>query len=85
MREMEVQSLGQKDPLEKGMGTTSMSFSDKNTGLKEILRFPPPRDLPYPGIEAATPALAGEFFTTEPPWKPMWSYLETRYDLLLTP
>ena len=34
------------------------------------LPFPPPGDLPNPGIEPATPALAGGFFTTEPPGKP---------------
>ena len=27
----------------------------------------PPGDLPNPGIEPASPALAGGFFTTEPP------------------
>ena len=31
------------------------------------LTFPPPGDLPDPGIEPASPALAGGFFTTEPP------------------
>ena len=31
------------------------------------LPFPPPGDLPKPGIEAASPTLAGRFFTTEPP------------------
>ena len=31
------------------------------------LPFPPPGDLPDPGIEPASPALAGGFFTTEPP------------------
>ena len=30
------------------------------------LPFPPPGDLPDPGIEPASPALAGGFFTTEP-------------------
>ena len=30
------------------------------------LPFPSPRDLPNPGIEPASPALAGGFFTTEP-------------------
>ena len=30
----------------------------------------PSRDLSYPGIEPASPALAGGFFTTEPPGKP---------------
>ena len=31
------------------------------------LPFPTPGDLPDPGIKAAFPALAGGFFTTEPP------------------
>ena len=31
--------------------------------------FPPPEDLPNPGIEPASPALAAGFFTTEPPRK----------------
>ena len=34
------------------------------------LPFPPPGDLPDSGIKPVTPALAGEFFTTEPPEKP---------------
>ena len=34
------------------------------------LPFPSPRYLPDPGIEPASPALAGRFFTTEPPGKP---------------
>ena len=37
------------------------------------LPFPPPGDLPNPGIKPtsfASPALAGRFFTTEPPGKP---------------
>ena len=33
------------------------------------LSFPPLGDLPNPGIELASPALAGGFFTTEPPGK----------------
>ena len=36
------------------------------------LPFPPPGDLPDPGIEPMPPALAGEFFTTQPPGKPIW-------------
>ena len=35
--------------------------------------FPPPGDLPNPGIKPRSLALAGEFFTTEP-WKPMCRY-----------
>ena len=31
------------------------------------LPFPPPRDLPNPGIEPMLPAWAGGFFTAEPP------------------
>ena len=33
------------------------------------LPFPPPRDLPDPGIEPASPALAGGFFTTSATWE----------------
>ena len=32
------------------------------------LPFPSPGDLPNPGMEPASPALAGRFFTTEPQW-----------------
>ena len=35
--------------------------------------FPPPGDLPNSGIEPVSPALAGRFFTTEPPGKP-WKW-----------
>ena len=33
------------------------------------LPFPSPGDLPDPGIEPMSPALAGRFFTTETPVK----------------
>ena len=33
--------------------------------------FPPSGDLPDPGIEPSSPVLAGGFFTTEPPGKPL--------------
>ena len=35
------------------------------------LLFPPPGDLPDPRIEPESPALAGGFFITEPPVKPI--------------
>ena len=35
------------------------------------LPFPSPGDLPDPGIEPASPTMAGEFLTTEPPGKPL--------------
>ena len=38
------------------------------------LPFPSPGDLPNPGIKPSSPALAGGFFTTEPPGKPMYIY-----------
>ena len=49
----------------------SMGFSRQEywSGLS----FPPPGDLPDPGMEPTSlmcPALAGGFFTTEPPGKP---------------
>ena len=34
------------------------------------LPYPSPGDIPDPGIEPTSPALAGGFFTTEPPGKP---------------
>ena len=47
----------------------SMGFSQEHwSGLL----FPPPGDLPNPGIEPTSPALAGEFITTEPPGKRHW-------------
>ena len=35
---------------------------------------PSPRELPDPGIDPVSPALAGIFFTTEPPGKPIVLY-----------
>ena len=36
------------------------------------LPFPPPVNLPDSGIKPASPELAGEFFTTVPPGKPIY-------------
>ena len=38
---------------------------------RSVLPFPPPGDLSKPGIEPASPALAGRFLTAEPPEKPL--------------
>ena len=35
------------------------------------LPYPSPGDLPDPGIKPASPALAGRFFSIEPPGKPI--------------
>ena len=42
------------------------NFSGKNTGVG--CHFPPPRDLPDPGTETATPTSAGGFFITSTTW-----------------
>ena len=50
----------------------SMGFSRQ--GYWSGLPLPSPGNLPDPGIEPtslASPALAGRFFTTEPPGKPL--------------
>ena len=41
--------------------------------------FPSPGDLPDPRIQLASPALAGRFFTVEPPEKPLCSLLECNF------
>ena len=41
--------------------------------------FPPPGDLPDPGIELVIPSLVGSFFTTEPPGKLPRKRLVTGY------
>ena len=50
-------------------GSTVHGIFQARSGLP----FPSPTDLPDPGIEPASPespALAGRFSITEPPWKP---------------
>ena len=50
----------------------SMGFSRQE--YRSGLPFPPPVDLPKPGFEPMSPALAGIFFTAESPGMPC--YLE---------
>ena len=45
----------------------SMEFSRQE--YWSDLPFPPPGDLPDPGIKTLSPALEGRFFTTAPPGK----------------
>ena len=59
------------DPMDCSPPGSSMGFPRQEywSGLP----FPPPEDLPDPGIKPmspVSPALAGRFFTTEPPGKP---------------
>ena len=84
---MTPQTVARKAPL-------SMEFPREQ--YWNGLPFPSPEDLPDPGIELTSPALAGRFFTTEPPGKPhvhneyytiRVQFLETnfiRYGLKLT-
>ena len=51
-----------------GSSVSGIDFPGENTG--EGFPFPSPGDLPDPGIETESPALAGGFFTTEPSGKP---------------
>ena len=51
----------------------SMRFARQYYGIG--LSFPLPGDLPDPGIESMSPALAGGFFTTEPTGKPLFTWL----------
>ena len=44
-----------------------------------VLPSPSPEDLPDPGIDPMSPALAGGFFTTEPPGKPRCVFLHMRF------
>ena len=46
----------------------SMGFSRQEYWSR--LQFLPPGDLPDPGVEATSLAMAGRFFTTEPPGEP---------------
>ena len=46
------------------------------------LSFPSPGDLPDLRIQPTSPALAGRFFTTEPPGKPLHQVVETISPLL---
>ena len=45
------------------------NFPGKNTGVG--FHFPPPGDIPNPGIKPVFPALHGGFFTTGPRGKPL--------------
>ena len=71
-----LRSVARQAPL-------SMGFSRQE--YWSGLTFPPPGDLPSPGIEPVSPALAGRFFITEPPGKPnkqttvLLKYLYTFY------
>ena len=49
----------------------SLSMGFPRQEHRNGLPFPSPGDLPDIGIKPVSPALAGEFFTTDPPGKPL--------------
>ena len=51
----------------------------------ESFLFPTQRIFPDPGIEPASPALAGRFFTTEPPEEPLLLSHFSRVQLCANP
>ena len=54
------------------MDQVPLSMEFFQARILEWFPLPPPGDLPNPGIKpksSASPALAGGFFSTEPPWK----------------
>ena len=55
-------------------GSSVVGFPGKNSGVD----CHSPGDLPDPGIKPTPPALADGFFTTEPPGKPLLSFLKER-------
>ena len=60
-------------------GLLSMAFP-RQEYWSGLLSFPPPEDLPNPGVEPMSPAslaLAGGFFTTELPGKSHWSFISS--------
>ena len=56
------------NPMDSSLAPLSLGFPRKED--QSELLFPSPVDLPDPGIEPPSLALAGRFFTTEPPGKP---------------
>ena len=55
------------NPMDCSQAPTSVGFSRQEYCSR--LPFPSPGDLPDPGIEPGSPALAGRFFTTSATWE----------------
>ena len=59
-------------------GSSAWDFPGRNTGLP----FPSPGDLPNPGIKPISPALAGGFFTSEPPGHSLEKWKQPKYRVM---
>ena len=61
--------VSDSDPMDCSPPGSSVNGISQARAL-EWLPFLSPGDLPNPGIEPESPALAGRFFTTKPPGSP---------------
>ena len=62
------------DPLDCSPPQSPLSMGFPRQEYWSGLPFPSQGDLPDPGIEPASPALADEILTTKPPGKPSFLY-----------
>ena len=60
-----------------------LSMGILQTRIQEWVVISFSRDLPNPGVKTESPALAGRFFTTEPPGSPYITYLEITMKIAL--
>ena len=58
------------DPMDYIAHQVPLSMGFSRQQYQSGLPFPPPGALPDPGVKPLSPALAGRFFTIEPPGKP---------------
>ena len=70
-------------PFETYQALLSMGFSRQE--YSSGLLFPPPGDLPNPWIKTASPALAGRFFTSEPPGQDWINHWPLAIDSISSP
>ena len=61
----------------------SMGFSRQEYWSR--LPFPPPRDLPNPGIKLRSPALQADALTPEPPGKPIFMNIDVDIAIAIYP
>ena len=67
------------DPLDYSHAPLSMEFSRQE--YWGGLPFPPPGDLPHPGVEPESPKLQADSLPSEPPGKPQYIYTHNKIRL----
>ena len=65
-----IQSAQPRHPVDHSLPQAPLSMGFSRQGHWSAFPFPSPGDLPNPGIEPASPALGGGFFTSVSPRKP---------------